>query len=201
MIHLEILLEEDSIKPVLDHILSELDPDENLLTRRFHVHHGKKKLLKMLPKLLKGYSNWILKPENEDYHILIIVDQDQDDCVELKNQILDYCREYNLLNRTKVRIPVTMIESWYFGDPNALELTFPKLKKLGIGTKAIYRDPESRLDPARDLDREMKKVGYEHGYHKLAHAIDIAKHMQIGVNTANSFKVTIQAIEYFISLI
>lgn len=201
MIHLEILLEEDSIKPVLDHILSKLAPDESSLTWKPHVYHGKKKLLKMLPKLLKGYSNWILRPENEHIHILIVVDQDQDDCIELKNRILELCREFKLLNRTKVRIPVIMLESWYLGDPDALEKAFPKLKRQRIGTGSRYADPESRPDPARDLDREMKEVGYKHGYQKLAHAVEIAEHMEIRLNRAHSFNVTVEAIEEFISLI
>lgn len=188
--HLVLLLEEQSMENVLKALLPKLSSQEEH-SWELHSYFGKKNLLKQLPKLLRAYSRWI--PEH--YRIIIIVDQDRDDCSELKQSILSAVYECGLQDRAIVRIVVVMLETWYLGDPNALVAVFPKLKRLHISQKAIYRQVEARPNPAEDIDRVLKSVGYD-GYLKVQHSIDISPHLNIdkGLNRAHSFGVTIESI-------
>jgi hypothetical protein len=195
--HLEFLLEEASMQNVLEDVLSRLVSNDSEFTWRCHPYNGKENLIRRLPNLLHGYSKWI----TDEYHIIIVIDRDQDDCHELKQRIVDMCNKAGLSEQSLVRIVVVMLESWFFGDPKALEAAFPRLKQRRIGDGATYRNPEERPDPARDLDREMREVGYKAGYRKLAHSRAISPHLNLEEehNRSHSFNVTLQALKLLLN--
>jgi hypothetical protein len=199
LIQLEILLEEPSMGNVIEGILAKIETNDIEYNHRIHTHQGKAHFLQQLPKILKGYNNWLKNPAVSNFRLLIIIDSDKDDCLELKQRILDLCQLHQLTTISKVRIAMPMLESWFFGDANALEQALPQIKKLKLGTSATYRQPENRPDPARDLDRELKSVGYTEGYKKLEHSKAIVQYMTIDGNKASSFNATINALNVLLS--
>jgi len=195
MIHLEILLEEQSMANTLNPVLEQMAA-ELAFTWKLHPYQGKKDLLGKLPKLFFAYSRWI--PAN--YRFLVVIDQDQDDCITLKQKILEMAARAGLGDFILVRVVVPMLESWFLGDAVALERAFPRLQRQRIDSKAAYRQPEQRSNPADDLDRELKEAGYNSGYLKLQHSTEIAPYLRLqGENKARSFNVTLQGIENLIA--
>jgi len=197
--HLEILLEEASMESVVQSLLSRLVSIDQEHTWTTHPHYGKQDLLKKLQKTLNAYARWI----PEDYRIVIILDQDRDDCIALKEDILSLCRRAGLDDRrVLVRIVVVMLEAWFLGDIEALEKAFPKLERLKLKNKAIYRDPERRPDPADDLSRELEKVSYKEGYLKGVHPLEVAPHLKLEpqYNRARSFYITLEGLKVILGL-
>lgn len=70
---------------------------------------------------------------------------------------------------------------------------YSMMKSLEQLFEAEYRNPEQRPYPAKDLDRELKKVGYK-GYFKKSDAASIARYMNLEDNRAHSFHVFIQGV-------
>lgn len=197
--HLEILLEETSMENVVQNLLSRLVSEDQEHSWTTHPHYGKQDLLKKLQKKLNAYARWI----REDHRIVIILDQDRDDCIALKERILSLCRNAGLDDsRVLVRIVVVMLEAWFLGDMEALEKVFPKLERLKLKNKAIYRDPEGRPDPADDLNRELEKVSYKEGYLKGAHSLEIAPYLSLESehNRAKSFHITVEGLKVILGL-
>ena len=98
-------------------------------------HRGKPDLLKKLPTLLQGYA--LLRRRGRDVRVLVLVDQDTDDCAALKRRLEDIARgagpatrqtarggPFAVVNRSAVR----ELENWYLGDWGAVRSAFPKVK-------------------------------------------------------------------------
>ncbi|MBN1964218.1 MAG: DUF4276 family protein [Anaerolineae bacterium] len=191
--HLEFLLEEESMENVIEIVMEQIvgaSPDH---TWTVHPHHSKGHLLKQLLPKLRGYRNFL----SHDTHIVIIVDQDQDDCRALKRKIVDWAVEAGLETQSLVRIAVCELESWFLGDIRALEEAFPKLRHLKLHGKARYRNPDERTDPKNDLDREMTNAGYPaYSIAKRLNSLEISYHMSIIPyhNRSHSFQITVQAL-------
>lgn len=77
------LLEEPSMKYLLDGILPKILPDG--VTFQTIPHSGKRDLEISIPRKLRGWN------EPEDIRFIILHDQDTKDCVALKNQLLHIC--------------------------------------------------------------------------------------------------------------
>ena len=75
--HLELLVEEPSMEAFLRGLLPRLV--RQLCTFALHVFQGKCDLLGKLEARLRAYADWI--PPN--YRIVVLVDQDEDECHEL----------------------------------------------------------------------------------------------------------------------
>src|SRR5579862_6052255 len=76
----EILVEEPSMEQALRVFIPKILSDVSFA---LYPHRGKEDLLRALPGRLLGYRQWI--PAN--WHILVVVDRDDDDCRELKARI------------------------------------------------------------------------------------------------------------------
>jgi hypothetical protein len=198
--HLEILLEEPSMETVINSILNQIVVDKLKNTWQTHPYMGKQNLLKKLPALLRGYSSW-LPITYPDYYIVIIVDQDQNDCLELKQRILNYANIAGIAQRTVIRIAVAELEAWFLGDIEALEIAFPKLKRLKLGSKATYRQPDQRAFPSEDLERELVTAGYN-GYSKLSGSQKICQCLNLSEhhNKSKSFHVTLSRMKTLIGI-
>jgi hypothetical protein len=194
--HLEILLEERSMENVISAIIPQIAGVGSRHTFQTHPHNGKQHLLKQLPNKLRAYSQW-LHHAYQEYCIVIILDQDRDDCRALKQVIMEWAVRADLNENVLVRIAVTELESWFLGDPDALMAALPRLRIRG---KPIYRQPDRRPDPSNDLDHEMKKAGYK-GYFKVAHSEAIGKYSSLrdNHNRSHSFNVTLSALRSLLS--
>ncbi len=126
---------------------------------------GKNDLLKNLPLRLRGYSKWL--PSN--CRILVVVDRDQDDCVALKDELDEAALRAGLVTKTTAgtgpfqvinRIAVEELESWYFGDWEAVRFAYPKVPS-SIPQKARYRDPDAIEGGTWEaLERIFQRAGY-----------------------------------------
>lgn len=105
MARIEIMVEEPSMREFLTIFLpAVMDKfwvlNQNVFIRSFE---GKSDLQKNIPSKLKVYSNW-----HEPIGVIILQDQDSNDCVELKNKLVELCaRSGNC--RTLIRIVCTWI--------------------------------------------------------------------------------------------
>ena len=73
-------LEEPSVEAALTNLLPKLLPEADF---QFIVFQGKRDLLQNLSSRLRGYANWL----PEDWRIIVLVDEDRENCLELKRQL------------------------------------------------------------------------------------------------------------------
>jgi len=181
--HLVFLLEEPSMKAVLDELLPRVLPQE--VTYLTVKHEGKTDLERSIPKKLRA----IHTPET----IFVVVrDQDSSDCVELKLRLASLCREAGRPD-TLVRIVCHELESWFLGDLAAVERAFGKTNLAAQQTKAKYRDPDRLANPAQELAKLIP------GYQKLGGARDIAPHMNLTGNRSRSFQAFLSGLQRLVS--
>jgi hypothetical protein len=191
--HLELLLEEPSLEEALSYILPKILGDK--VTFKTHVFRGKTDLISKLPNRLKGYSTWL--PEN--YKIIVLIDEDRQDCQQLKQQLetiaqsagltakssSDPDKSYQVINR----IVIEELEAWFFGDVEAIRQAYPKVPNLA--NQAAYRDPDAIKGGTWEaLERVLKRAGYHSGgLEKFRAAREIAPHMKPSINRSRSFQV------------
>ncbi|MFH1119654.1 MAG: DUF4276 family protein [Bacteroidota bacterium] len=189
--HLEILLEEPSAEKVMKNILPSIITGDH--TFKCIVYQGKNDLLKKLPSQLAAYKKWI--PDH--YRIIILVDRDNEDCKKLKAK-LDQCAvnaglkcksnpkniPFQILNR----IAIEEIESWFFGDPDAVRLAYPRLTLFE--NKAQYRNPDNIVNTWETLENLLQQKGYfKTGLRKSEAAYEISLRMQPLNNRSHSFQI------------
>lgn len=125
---------------------------------------GKRDLIAKLPKRLRGLSH-TLAPTSR---IVVLVDRDNDDCRQLKNQLNRIAVEAGFKVRNVGstdwqvvnRIVIEELEAWYFGDWQAVREEFPRVS-ANVPTQAPYRDSDSIAGGTWEaLERLLKKGGY-----------------------------------------
>ena len=88
-----------------------------------------------------------------------------------------------------IRIVCQELEAWYLGDPDALAAAFEDENLRRIKNRPIYRNPDERAKPSKDLDRLTSR------YQKIAGARKMADHLTWESNRSRSFKVFLDGIE------
>ena len=161
-----------------------------------HDFGGKQALLKRLEGRLTGYASWI----GDDYKIIVVVDEDREDCTALKSQICSAIDSAGLSHKSTVvagvnyqcavRLAVEELEAWIFGDCAALRAAYARVP-AGLETQAAYRDPDRITGGTwEQLERVLKRAGYfEGGMPKMEVAAAVAPHMDIWRNRSKSFAV------------
>ena len=170
------LLEEPSMKYLLDELLPRSLPKD--IDFQTIPHNGKRDLEKSIPRKLRGWN------EPGDIRFVILHDQDTKDCIALKQELLQLCSVTD--KPVLVRISCQEMESWYFGDVNALASAYnnPKLKE--ISQKKKFRIPDAIPSPKEELYRLIPE------HQQIAGAKLVSPHMNIENNTSVSFN-------YFVS--
>lgn len=192
--HLEILVEEASAEAALRKLLPKIL--RGAATFNLVVHEGKPDLLKRLPDRLRGYRAWI----PEDYRIIVLVDEDREDCERLKQTLGEEARRagfstpskpgrrggFELLNP----IAVEELEAWFFGDVEALREVYPRVPAT-LEQKARFRDPDAIKGGTWEvLERVLNRAGYfSAGMPKIEVARRVAQHMEPERNRSHSFQV------------
>jgi Domain of unknown function (DUF4276) len=190
--HLEVLVEEPSMEAMLELLLPKLIGNA---TFRIYAHNGKDSLIGRLPRRLKAYRQ-MLQP---GWLILVLVDQDDDDCRALKQSLEHEAAAAGLISRTSAsggeftilnRIVIEELEGWYFGDWRAVRKAYPRVPAR-IVSRAAYRDPDAiRGGSWEAFERVMQHAGYfPRGLRKQQAAECIAPHMDPARNTSRSFQV------------
>lgn len=187
----EILVEGPSDEAALEIIVPLIIPNVGF---RIHAHQGKPDLLKKLPLRLRAYAQRAWKPR-----VVVLVDLDNEDCLRLKARLEEISvasgmttkSSCNAVQRYLVvnRIAITELESWFFGDLQAVRRAFPKLRP-NFESRKGYISCESIPGGAWEaLEKELRLARY-HTYTaaKIAVARRIAPCMIPQMNASQSFQ-------------
>ena len=190
---LEFLLEEPSAEAFLHGMIDKLIPSD--VERNFVVFQGKRDLLGKLPIRLNAYRKWL----PEDWRIVVLVDEDRQDCAALKKQLDDAAKKAGFHTKSRPsakncftvlnRIAVEELEAWYFGDVAALTKAYPGVSP-SLASRAAYRSPDQITGGTWEaLERVLQQAGhYRAGLAKIEAARTISAHMDPARNTSPSFR-------------
>jgi hypothetical protein len=190
--HVEVLVEEPSMEAALRQLLPRLMGD---LSFEIYTHQGKRDLLERLPERLKGYKKWL--PVN--FRIVVVIDRDNDDCIELKSRLELIAKEAGFTTRSSAsnkryivvnRLAIEELEAWYFGDWDAVRSAYPRVP-VGIPWKKGFRDPDAISGGTWEIfERILNKAGYfKGGLRKIEAARTIVKNFKPTKNTSKSYQV------------
>jgi len=199
----EVLVEGTSDVPTVREILSrrfQFKEDDHF---RIYPHQGKGRiptnpnrkpeiakrgLLDQLPAKLRGYAS---RPA--DYIIVVLVDADNDDCIDLKTRLTKLYQDTNPRPKNVLfRIAIKEIESWFLADREAIKKAYPKarLGKIPKGNLEKVVDAWERLAGVLGID--VKTCG---GQEKLNWAEAISPHLELDNPNAQSLRAFIDGIE------
>jgi len=173
------LLEEPSAEEMLKGILPKVLPSD--VCPEFKVFEGKQDLEKGLYRTLKA---WRIP----DCAFVIIRDQDSGDCHDVKQKLMDLCRQ-GQRDGVLVRVACRELETFYLGDLAAVERG---LKLTGLAKKQgnrKYREPDRLGNPSQELIRLTSGR-----YNKVAGSRAIGPQLDIEDNKSHSFKTLIAGI-------
>ncbi len=176
MKQLVFLLEEESMKALLDILLPQILPPE-IEFRCIH-HEGKSDLEKSIPIKLRAWQAPAL--------FVIVRDKDRADCREVKKHLINLCEQAGR-GDSLVRIACHELESWFLGDLAAVEKAF-NIKLAGQQKNRKYKEPDKLSNASEELEKLVK------GYRKVSGAKKIAAHMDINQNYSHSFNCFISGV-------
>lgn len=171
------LLEERSMKVLLDIILPRILPDG--VTFQTIPHQGKSELEKSISTKLRAWNE-------PNVAFVIVHDQDSNNCVELKNKLVSLCSNAN--RKFLVRIPCHELEAWYWGDLDAVSKAYGK-DLTSLKNKKKYRNPDQIENPKQELKKLIPQMGQIEGAQR------IAPYMNVANNTSYSFNVFVQGVQ------
>jgi hypothetical protein len=183
--HIEFLVEEASTEIALKQIVPKIIG--NIHTFKIHNFQSKDRLLKRLPERMKAYANFV----TDDLRIVILVDEDRSDCQKLKKKL---CHASSIVTQKKGnivlhRIVVEELESWFIGDVAAIRAEYEKIP-VSLSQQAKFRNPDAiKGGTWEELDKILKKYGYETGLQKMDFAQKVSPHMDVENNQSRSFQV------------
>ena len=174
---LVLMVEEPSMKELLNILLPKILPDN--IGWLVIPHNGKGDLRASITKKLQG---WLIA----DDKFVIVHDQDSNDCLQLKNELLLLCQ--NCRNDFLVRIVCVELESWFFGDLKAVSLAYGK-DYTQLTAKRKFRDP----DKLKNVKEEFHRLVHVH--QPISGAKMIGLHMSIGNNKSHSFNTFVSGVK------
>ena len=190
--HFVFLVEEPSMEAFLRTLLPRLLREA--CTHQIHAFQGKRDLKWKLKARLRGYARWL----PDDWRIFVLVDRDRDDCRVLKNELEETARLSGLrtISRSRAdrwqvanRIVIEELESWYFGDWEAVRRAYPRVSP-NVPKREGYRDPDGVRDTWEAFERVLQRHGYfSNGLRKTEAARAVAKHVDPAANRSASFAV------------
>lgn len=198
--HFEFLVEELSAEAALVNLVPKILEAKH--TFAIHPFQGKPDLLANLPARLRAYRSWI----QEDWRIVVLIDEDREDCKALKGELEMAARDGGLVTCTSKkgqspfvvlnRLAIEELEAWFFGDVSALKAAYPRIPAT-LGKKAKYRDPDSIAGGTWEaLERELKKAGYyPTGMPKIEVSRNVSLHMDTARNRSHRFKVFVNGLK------
>ncbi|MEK0184437.1 DUF4276 family protein [Microcoleus anatoxicus] len=199
ILHFEFLVEESSLESALTQLLPKILP--STVTFKIHAFRGKDDLICKLPNRLKGYQAW-LPP---DWKIVILIDEDREDCLKLKKQLENIAILAGLITKSSCqknksfqvlnRIVVEELEAWFFGDVEAICQAYPKVS-ANLANQQPYRDPDAIKGGTWEaLERVLRRAGYHQGgLEKYKASSEISKYMNPESNRSKSFQVFCQGL-------
>lgn len=176
------LVEEQSAACLLEGLLPRILPED--IAYQIVPHNGKRDLERSIPRKLRGWR------EPGDIRFVILHDQDQQDCLELKRKLKELCGQTD--RPVLIRIACQELEAWYFGDVNALAEAYSQPGLRQISGKKAYRDPDAIPSPKEALYRLVPN------HQQISGAKRIAPQMDIEHNTSVSFQMFLSGLRNLI---
>jgi len=198
----EFLVEEPSMEAALRAMLP---PWLGKVDFDVYPHQGKQDLLANLPARLRGYSRFF--PEN--WRLIVLIDRDDSDCKALKARLEFAAANAGLVTRTTSvdgryvvanRVVIEEVESWYFGDWEAVRGAYPKIDRKWPG-KAGYRNPDAIAGGTWEaFERVAQEAGYfTGGLRKVEAAREIGSRLNPARNTSRSFQAFREVVDEIIA--
>ncbi|MDR9853624.1 DUF4276 family protein [Paenibacillus sp. VCA1] len=181
--HLEVLVEEPSMKKALDILIPKII-DSN---HSFEVHNfrSKQDLMSKLEQRLRGYSKL---RSSWEFKIVILIDEDRQNCRELKQFLVNVANKSGVADISLCRIVVEELEAWFFGDIPAIRAVYPRIPE-SLGEQIRFRNPDQIPGGTWEaLDKVLIQYGYRKGLVKTEAAAKIAQHMDPWNNKSISFQ-------------
>jgi hypothetical protein len=194
--HIELLVEEPSCEAALDNLLPRILGDR--ATFQIHSHQGKQDLLVKLPSRLRGYAHWL----PDDWYIVVLVDEDRQDCLEIKQDLERHALQAGLYTRSNTnavgrfqvinRLAIEELEAWFFGDVFALHQAFPRVPET-LRYQRPYRDPDGihggTFEALERLLVGKNYFGRDTGTPKIEVARRVSRYMDPSQSRSKSFQV------------
>lgn len=170
------LLEEPSMKVLLDHLLPRLFPGW-VEAQHFQCvpHEGKTDLDRSIPRKLRAWRE-------PGARFVIVRDNDNADCVDLTARIRRQCEDAHRPD-TLVRLVCQELESWYIGDLEALAEAFDEPRANTPRSRRRFTDPDSCRKPSVEIARLVPR------FQKRSGARAMARHLKAEGNLSRSFRV------------
>lgn len=216
--YIEILIEDKSGGILVQQIMEKYIADKENVQYKIHSFKGigklplttnkisqikTKKLLTDLPMYLKGIGA-SLKNMPCQKAIFVILDSDNEDCVELKSTLVHMYEKLDISVQVFFCIAVEEMEAWLLGDAEAVCTAYPEAKRpllqkyvqdSIIGTWEYLTDVVYKGDI-----KALKKQGasyYEIGLFKCQCAKNIGSRLNIKKNNSQSFNYFISKLDAF----
>ena len=142
MSRLVFLLEEPSMKHLLQALLPRLIPKLNFLCV---PHEGKTDLERSIPRKLRAWNE-------PGTHFVIVRDNDNGDCLRIKERLRELCIQGGH-PEALIRLPCQELEAWYLGDLTALADAYASPRLVRFTGKAKYRNPDAIPKPAAEIEK------------------------------------------------
>lgn len=171
------LVEEHSLKVLLNQLIPRLFPDLNFICLE---HEGKQALEKSIPRKLRAWRE-------PGVQFVVLRDNDGGDCRQLKTRLSTLCREAGRPD-TLVRIACQELEAWYLGEPDAMAEAFERDSLRQISNKSKYRDPDIVPRPSEELTRLVPE------FQKVSGARKMGSHLSMERNVSQSFRALVHGV-------
>ena len=183
MIRLVLLLEEESMRVLLNGLLPRLFPARLFpdLLFRCVPHEGRTDLEKSVPRKLREWRE-------PGVRFAVVRDNDGRDCRALKNALRRLCHTGGR-DDTLIRIACQELEAWYLGEPDALADAFGDEALRTIGRKARFRNPDAVPSPSEAVEQLVPE------FQKVSGARLMAQHLSRDRNTSPSFQAFVAGID------
>jgi len=185
------LVEEESMQHILEVIVPKIINEQDEF--KIFTHQGKQDLKKQLsekvPILLK----------NPNSYVLILQDQDSNDCKKLKKELNDLIKDKCDNQKYKIRIVCRQLENWYFGDFEAIQSAFNNVKREKFENKAIFRNVDILENAPKELVKIIPQYKPLKTLPKIGVAKKIAPHLEISKNKNKSFEQFVKGLKNIVS--
>lgn len=172
MARIVFLLEERSMKVLLEGLLPRIFPDLDFLCV---PHEGKQDLEKSIPRKLRAW-------QEPGVRFVVVRDNDNTDCASTKADLQAICSGAGRSD-CLIRLACQELEAWYFGEPDALAQAYARQELARLGRKARYRAPDSIQKPSAELSNLIPE------FQKVSGARLMGEFMKGENNTSPSFQV------------
>ena len=160
--HADILVEDESTAAAVSVLLSRLIGNRVEHSSEIQSFNGKDRMLRRLPGVLRAQA----RAEYAD-RVIVVIDQDDDSCYELKQRIHDTAVSVGLIyagqpavdTRLRIRIATTELESWFIGDPAAVRAAYPRLTERDLRLRR-REHPDTMTHAWEWLQRRLVSHGY-----------------------------------------